>query len=102
MWRRGMMTRLIILVVLGFVVIGPLVGTVVWSFAIKWYWPSPMPQELGLKYWANAFGKRSQVLSALGVSMAIALVVVAVALLVSIPAGYALARLMCRGRKPCW
>ncbi|HHY46353.1 MAG TPA: ABC transporter permease subunit [Firmicutes bacterium] len=91
-WWRAMILKLVIITILGFAIFGPLAGTLLWSFAIKWYWPSALPQEFGLKYWANALTGRSQVLDALWLSISIALIVVAVGLLVSIPAGYALAR----------
>ncbi|MGE5572263.1 MAG: ABC transporter permease [Bacteroidota bacterium] len=92
-WWKGTLARVVIATAVGFVIFGPLLGTLLWSFALKWYWPSPLPQEFGLKYWANALSGRSQVLDALSVSLLIALVVVAIALVVSVPAGYALARL---------
>ncbi|MEW6230290.1 MAG: ABC transporter permease, partial [Bacillota bacterium] len=92
-WWHGAVARMLIVTVLGFVIFGPLVGTLLWSFALKWYWPSPVPQEFGVKYWSSALTGRSQVLNALWISIAIALIVVAVALVVSVPAGYALARL---------
>ena len=88
------------LVVLGLGIIGPMLGLVLWSVARRWYWPHALPQEVGLDYWRQALGlERSLAIGAVSItgslwtSLRIALVVVAVVMAISIPAGYALARL---------
>jgi putative spermidine/putrescine transport system permease protein len=91
-WYKMMIVKVVIVTVLGFIIFGPLTGTLLWSFAIKWFWPNALPQELGLNYWTQAISGNSQVLNSLGLSVFIAVVVVIIGIAVSIPAGYALAR----------
>jgi putative spermidine/putrescine transport system permease protein len=76
-----------------FVLIGPLVNLVLWSVAERWYTPYKLPVTYGLRYWEVVFRPTGDAMSSLATSIVIALLVVAVALCVSIPAGYALARL---------
>jgi len=78
--------------VLGFFIFGPLASVAIWSVALQWYWPHALPQEVGLRYWVDAFSGRSSVWSALTTSLWVAVIVVACALALSVPAGYAFAR----------
>lgn len=76
-----------------FVLIGPLANLVLWSVAERWYTPHKLPVTYGTRYWEVVFRPTGDAMSALSTSVAIACLVVVVALAVSIPAGYALARL---------
>jgi putative spermidine/putrescine transport system permease protein len=76
-----------------FVLLGPLANLVLWSVAERWYTPYKLPVSYGLRYWEIVFRPTGDAMSALSTSVAIACLVVVVALAVSIPAGYALARL---------
>ncbi|MCX8195687.1 MAG: ABC transporter permease subunit [Acidilobaceae archaeon] len=91
--------KLLLLVLLFFSIALPLSSLLLWSFALKWYWPSPLPQEVGLDYWLEALGVRKgyaigavSVVGALRYSLIIAIITVVVTQLISIPASYALAR----------
>jgi putative spermidine/putrescine transport system permease protein len=88
-----------LLVFLFFLIFGPMVGLVLWSVAIRWFWPNALPQEVGLDYWAQALGfQKSLAIGAVSIteafqtSMIIALLVVVLTMLLAIPAGYALAK----------
>ncbi len=72
------------------VIIGPLVGLVVWSVAERWYWPALVPQAIGLKYWARI--TRGDLFGALVRGVTIAVITTALALLTAIPVSYAAAR----------
>ncbi len=70
-----------------------------WSVAIRWYWPSALPQQFGLDYWRQALGlQQSLAIGAVSIvpafllSLGIAIVVVGITMLIAIPAGYVLAR----------
>lgn len=91
-WWRGLFLKTIVIVLIGAFICGPLAGTLLWSFAEKWYWPNVFPQEIGVKYWKNALSGQSPVVESLGISIMIAVIVVFLAMLISVPAGYALAR----------
>jgi ABC-type spermidine/putrescine transport system permease subunit II len=72
---------------------------VIWSIAIRWYWPHVLPQEIGLAYWKQALGLQRDwaiaavsIWGAFGTSMLVALVSTALVMTMAIPAGYALAR----------
>jgi len=78
---------------LAFALIGPLANLILWSVAERWYTPYKLPVVYGFKYWEVVFRPTGDAMSALTTSVAIACLVVVVALAVSIPAGYALARL---------
>jgi putative spermidine/putrescine transport system permease protein len=89
----------VILVLLCFFIFGPMLALVLWSIAIRWFWPYALPQEIGLDYWAQALGlQKSLAIGAVSItdafrtSMVIALLVVVLAMLIAIPAGYVLAR----------
>lgn len=73
-----------------FVVLGPLAGLVIWSFTITWFWPSVLPTEWGLKYWA--FVGNSGMMKALTTGVLIAVTVTVLCLLISTPLSYLLAR----------
>lgn len=89
----------VVLVVLCLVVFGPMLGLVLWSIALRWYWPHLLPQEVGFDYWLQALGLQKSlavgavsITSSLQTSLILALVVVVVVLLISTPVGYVLAR----------
>ncbi len=83
--------RIVAVVLILFIIIGPLVGIVLWSFAHRWYWPNPIPQEFGLRYWQMVF-RQGRILDSLLLSLTIAVIVVGLSLLLAIPAAYGFAR----------
>lgn len=85
--------RALVLGVLAFAIFGPLANLVLWAFAEKWYYPHMLPLEYGVSYWARVFAPRGNALESLSNSVVVALLTVAVALSLAIPAGYALAKL---------
>jgi len=101
-WRaRGLGGTLAVGVLLGllaFAIFGPLANLFLWAFAEKWYFPNKIPQEFGFSFWSRVFSPRGGAVSALGTSVWIAVLTVAMSLAVAIPAGYALARVRLRWR----
>jgi len=92
--------ELIIFIVFIFFLFAPLLSLGIWSIALRWYWPHTFPQEIGFDYWLQALGiTKSLTLGAVNVipafllSLVIAIVVVIITMAISIPAGYALAKL---------
>ncbi len=83
----------LVLAAIAFVVFGPLANLVLWSFAERWYAPFKLPVSYGTRYWEVVFRPTGDAMSSLATSVSIATLTVVVALLVSVPAGYALARL---------
>jgi len=76
-----------------FALVGPLANLLLWSVAERWYTPFKLPVTYGLRYWEVVFRPTGDAMASLATSVSIALIVVCVALAVSVPAGYALARL---------
>jgi putative spermidine/putrescine transport system permease protein len=89
----------IVLIFMCFFIFGPMLALVLWSIALKWFWPHVLPQEIGLDYWAQALGlQKSLAIGAVSItdafqtSIEIGLLVVALAMLIAVPAGYVLAK----------
>ncbi|PWC78552.1 ABC transporter permease subunit [Azospirillum sp. TSH64] len=78
---------------LAFVIFGPLTNLGLWAVAEKWYFPHTLPLQYGFSFWERVFAPRSNAMASLATSVTIALLTVAACLAVSVPAGYALARL---------
>ena len=83
-----------------FIVVGPLSSLVLWSIAIKWYWPHVLPQEIGFAYWKQALGlQRDWAIAAVSIwdafknSMIVSVVATVITMTLAIPAAYALAKL---------
>jgi ABC-type spermidine/putrescine transport system permease subunit II len=81
------------LAVFAFLLFGPIANLVLWSVAERWYTPFKLPVVYGLRYWEVVFRPTGDAMSSLATSVSIACLTVLVALAVSVPAGYALARL---------
>jgi putative spermidine/putrescine transport system permease protein len=93
---KALVIRAAALAAVAFVIVGPLTSLAVWSLAERWTYPSPWPQRFGLRYWTRVLS--GDFLEPLRTGLAIAVVVTALALLLAIPLGYALARLRFPGR----
>ena len=91
-----LITRAAVLAAAAFLVLGPLASLGVWSLAERWTAGSPWPQRFGLKYWSRML--TGDFLEPLRLGLVIALLVTALALVLAIPLGYALARLAFPGR----
>jgi ABC-type spermidine/putrescine transport system permease subunit II len=89
----GSILKGLALAAFAFFVFGPLANLVLWSFAERWYTPFKLPVSYGTRYWEVVFRPTGDAMSSLATSVSIATLTVLVALLVSVPAGYALARL---------
>jgi ABC-type spermidine/putrescine transport system permease subunit II len=89
----GTFAKAAALALFAFMLIGPLANLVLWSVAERWYAPYKLPVVYGLRYWEVVFRPTGDAMQSLATSVAIAIFVVIVALAVSVPAGYALARL---------
>lgn len=85
--------KIVALVLFAFLLFGPIVNLVLWSFAERWYAPHKLPVTWGFKYWQTVFRPTGDALPTLTTSIVIAIFVVAVALALSVPAGYALGRM---------
>ena len=89
----GTAAKALALALFAFALFGPLANLALWSVAERWYTPFKLPVTYGLRYWEVVFRPTGDAMSSLATSVAIAGLTVLVALLVSVPAGYALARL---------
>lgn len=91
--------EILLVLLIAFIIFGPVTGLVLWSIAIRWYWPHVLPQEIGADYWLQALGLQKSlaiggvsIVDSFTTSIFIAVVVVVLAMLIAIPAGYALAK----------
>jgi ABC-type spermidine/putrescine transport system permease subunit II len=82
-----------LLAAFAFALIGPLTNLALWSVAERWYAPYKLPVTYGTRYWEQVFRPTGDAMASLGTSVSIAVLTVVVALALSVPAGYALARL---------
>jgi putative spermidine/putrescine transport system permease protein len=83
----------VLLAAFAFALIGPLANLALWSVAERWYTPYKLPVIYGTRYWEQVFRPTGDAMASLGTSVWIAVLTVIVALALSVPAGYALARL---------
>jgi ABC-type spermidine/putrescine transport system permease subunit II len=83
----------VLLAAFAFALIGPLANLALWSVAERWYTPYKLPVTYGTRYWEQVFRPTGDAMASLGTSVWIAVLTVIVALALSVPAGYALARL---------
>ena len=83
----------VVLAAFAFALIGPLANLALWSVAERWYTPYKLPVTYGTRYWEQVFRPTGDAMASLGTSVWIAVLTVLVALALSVPAGYALARL---------
>ncbi len=88
----GWLPRVVVLGLLAFAIFGPLANLLLWAVAETWYYPYKLPVTYGTKFWELVFRPRHDAMLSLGTSLAIAVFTVAACLVVSIPAGWALAR----------
>ncbi len=79
------------------VILVPMLVVITWSFANVWRFPSVLPQQFGLKFWQMTLA-RSDVWSALGLSLTLSAVVTAISAAICLPAAYAFARMEFPGR----
>jgi ABC-type spermidine/putrescine transport system permease subunit II len=82
-----------LLAAFAFALIGPLANLALWSVAERWYTPYKLPVTYGTRYWEQVFRPTGDAMVSLGTSVWIAVLTVVLALALSVPAGYALARL---------
>ena len=89
---RGLPATLLI-VLLALAIFGPLTNLLIWSVTERWYFPHKLPLEWGFSFWERVFRPRGNAMESLATSMWIATFTVIACLALSVPAGYALARL---------
>ncbi|MCA9957157.1 MAG: hypothetical protein KC434_20655, partial [Anaerolineales bacterium] len=91
-------TRAFILAAIVVGVLLPFVPLLLWSVSFRWLYPSVLPESLSLRAWQYVFSPRAQVLSALGYSTLVALLVTTLSIVIGLPAGRALGLYKFRGK----
>jgi putative spermidine/putrescine transport system permease protein len=92
----GALARAAAAAALAFALLGPLASLAVWSVAERWTYPAAWPQRLGWRYWARVLS--GDFLEPFQTGLLIAVIVTALAVVLAVPLGYALARLPFPGR----
>ncbi len=95
--RRTDWIGIVFAIALTVAILVPMLVVITWSFANVWRFPSVLPQEFGLKFWQMTLS-RSDVWSALTISLTLSAVVTAISALICLPAAYAFARMSFPGR----
>ena len=95
--RRIAWTGIGFAVVLTIVIIFPLLAVGTWAFTNVWRYPAIIPQEFGLKFWAQTLS-RADVWTAITTSVSLSVVVTVISAIVCLPAAFAFARLQFPGR----
>ena len=89
--QRSLLIRLLIVGIVLFILLFPLVFLGVWSISSSWPWPYLTPQALNLELWLDFFSSGNRAWLALRESFIIGSGVTILAVMISIPAGRALA-----------
>lgn len=89
---------LFLLVSLFILVIGPMISVMLWAFTERWRYPSLLPTQWGVSYWADTLS-RADITTALPLSIGLATVVTVLSAVICLPASYAFARLKFPGRQ---
>ncbi|MBX3084146.1 MAG: ABC transporter permease subunit [Anaerolineae bacterium] len=87
----------LMLLFLAFWILWPIVTVILWAFATQWR-GGLIPQEFGLRYWAETFA-RADVRRALPQTIYISLTVTALSIAICLPASYAFARMDFFGKR---
>jgi putative spermidine/putrescine transport system permease protein len=95
--RRIDWTGIAFAVVLTLVIVLPLAVVGTWAFTNVWRYPSVIPQEFGLRFWAQTLA-RADVWTSITMSLSLATVVTVLSAIICLPAAYAFARLEFPGR----
>ena len=74
-WRETI-ARIVMILLLAFVIFGPLANLVLWSFAERWYFPFKLPVTWGVRYWEVVFRPTGVAMASLATSISIALLTV--------------------------
>ena len=77
---------------LALAIFGPLLNMLIWTVTEAWYFPAKLPVRWGFAFWDKVFRTEARAMQALGTSLLIAVMTVALSLAVAIPAGYALSK----------
>ncbi len=77
---------------LALAIFGPLLNMLIWTVTEAWYFPAKLPVRWGFAFWDKVFRPEARAMQALGTSLLIAAMTVALSLAVAIPAGYALSK----------
>ncbi|SMC49908.1 ABC transporter permease subunit [Rhizobium sp. RU36D] len=88
---------ILLALLLSVVVILPLLVVGVWAFTEVWRYPNVMPQQFGLRFWAQTLN-RADVWNALWLSLTLSAVVTLASAIICLPAAYAFARMRFPGR----
>ncbi|MGO1297420.1 MAG: ABC transporter permease [Vibrio sp.] len=88
--RANFWLQTLFIVVLAIAIFGPFINLMMWSVTESWYFPHSLPNVWGLRYWYEVFSPYSDVSGSLMTSVGIAVAATVFALIISIPAGYAL------------
>jgi putative spermidine/putrescine transport system permease protein len=95
-WRLpgivGSVLSALLIGLLAIAVFGPLLNMLIWTVTEAWYFPAKLPVRWGFAFWDKVFRPEAGAMRALGTSLLIAGLTVALSLAVAIPAGYALSR----------
>ena len=76
----------------------PLLPLVIWAFSQRWLFPEVLPAEWGLPAWRYLLNPGTRVVEALANSLAVALIVTLLSLMIALPAGRALGLARFRGK----
>ena len=82
--------RLILIVLVLFLIFGPLSSLIIWSVAEEWFWPNTLPTIVGARYWKRALS--GNILDSFMTSFNIAIIVTLVCMLITVPVAYLIAR----------
>lgn len=90
-------TGILLSIVLTIIIVLPLLVVAIWAFTEVWRYPSVLPQQFGLRFWAQTM-ERADVWDALTLSLRLTTTVTVLSALICLPAAYAFARLDFPGR----
>lgn len=88
--RGKSILHLLLVILVLFIIFGPLSSLVIWSIAEEWFWPNAFPTEIGMKYWQRAMS--GNIFDSFTTSFYIAVLVTVVCMLITVPVAYLIAR----------
>lgn len=79
--------------------VAPMIPLLIWSFSFRWFFPDLLPAQVSLRAWEYVFSPTNDVWRALFDTVAIAVCVTLIAIVIGVPAGRALGLHQFRGKR---